>query len=607
MAADFEQVKQNIADTIYENGEELITGQMMQDRLLEMVSVTEEAINDVTIDQTVNVTVNNTTGTPSGSASFQNNQFSFEFNGIKGETGNSGYTGAAGELEVVNNLNSDDATAALSAYQGKVLDGKVTQLGQKVVDIEGEQTFEKDDTIDIKDDSERETYVSFGPFGVRAKGIGVRDKDGNYYEIPAPTIIKFDGIFIAMPSFFANPSWNLYFNILDGKFYKNNNGTSEEVPARRDVYYEDNAGRRYVYRDTLRLAEPLSYYSHFEDNEMPDLSSICEDFLIEDRWSIPSNIYSLFDALLGTSEKHDAVDLAGLTYPEYANGISADNVTYYVADNDTHETPSYKIYIYKIPKNTATMPSGRKIFLFSGEHGNERLAIYDLYVLAYNLINSTNGFYAYIRANFDVYIMPMLCVYSVYHALRPNANRVNINRNYPTQGWTETGAGTDDYTGPSAGSEFETQLVMALMQDIMPDIVIDHHNYSVANFQFYCESLNTDITNAMAKSAIGVASAFSKNYPEYFGTKNKIFSYSLTSYAYGGGTGHFQLWAETNGFPLSMIAETGECVNYIAGELSPNYNREHYTRVVFELAEYTLRSMLGNIMEVFTKSKINIH
>jgi len=131
MAADFEQVKQNIADTIYENGEELITGQVMQDRLLEMVSVTEEAINDVTVDPTVNVTVNNTTGTPSGSASFQSNQFSFEFSGIKGETGNSGYTGAVGELEVVNNLNSDDATAALSAYQGKVLDGKVTQLGQE--------------------------------------------------------------------------------------------------------------------------------------------------------------------------------------------------------------------------------------------------------------------------------------------------------------------------------------------------------------------------------------------------------------------------------------------------------------------------------------------
>lgn len=149
MAADFEQVKQNITDTIYENGEELITGQVMQDRLLEMVSVTEEAINDVTIDPTVNVTVNNTTGTPSGSASFQNNQFSFEFSGIKGETGNSGYTGAAGELEVVNNLTSDDATAALSAYQGKVLDGKVHETKRSIDELDIVVGTRSDKNIDF--------------------------------------------------------------------------------------------------------------------------------------------------------------------------------------------------------------------------------------------------------------------------------------------------------------------------------------------------------------------------------------------------------------------------------------------------------------------------
>lgn len=56
----------------------------------------------------------------------------FTLNVKNGSRGNSGYTGAAGELEVVNALNSDDATAALSAYQGKVLDGKIDQLGQEV-------------------------------------------------------------------------------------------------------------------------------------------------------------------------------------------------------------------------------------------------------------------------------------------------------------------------------------------------------------------------------------------------------------------------------------------------------------------------------------------
>jgi hypothetical protein len=42
-----------------------------------------------------------------------------------GSQGNSGYSGAAGELEVVNNLNDGGATSALSAEQGKVLDGKI--------------------------------------------------------------------------------------------------------------------------------------------------------------------------------------------------------------------------------------------------------------------------------------------------------------------------------------------------------------------------------------------------------------------------------------------------------------------------------------------------
>lgn len=50
----------------------------------------------------------------------------------QGMQGNSGYQGAAGELEVVNNLTDGGATAALSAEMGKTLNGKVTQLQEKV-------------------------------------------------------------------------------------------------------------------------------------------------------------------------------------------------------------------------------------------------------------------------------------------------------------------------------------------------------------------------------------------------------------------------------------------------------------------------------------------
>lgn len=51
--------------------------------------------------------------------------------GPQGIQGNSGYTGAADELEVVNNLETPNAIAALSAAQGWELNKKLAQLDQE--------------------------------------------------------------------------------------------------------------------------------------------------------------------------------------------------------------------------------------------------------------------------------------------------------------------------------------------------------------------------------------------------------------------------------------------------------------------------------------------
>ena len=51
----------------------------------------------------------------------------------QGAQGNSGYTGAANELEVVNNLTDGGATKALSAEQGKVLAQRVTEIEESGV------------------------------------------------------------------------------------------------------------------------------------------------------------------------------------------------------------------------------------------------------------------------------------------------------------------------------------------------------------------------------------------------------------------------------------------------------------------------------------------
>lgn len=55
--------------------------------------------------------------------------------GPRGLQGNSGYTGAADELEVVNNLETDNAIAALSAKMGMKLGAKLAQLDQEWQEI----------------------------------------------------------------------------------------------------------------------------------------------------------------------------------------------------------------------------------------------------------------------------------------------------------------------------------------------------------------------------------------------------------------------------------------------------------------------------------------
>lgn len=139
------------------------------------------------------VTVDDTSGTPTATVSLVNGVLTIAFTGIKGAQGNSGYQGAAGELQVVNNLTDGGATAALSAEMGKVLDGKVNQLRQEV-------------TADV---SQLETEI--GAFG--------------FVELYADSS-KFSGMFWGGDKVYAaNTGYNSYmFEIKKGFTYEWDNG-----------------------------------------------------------------------------------------------------------------------------------------------------------------------------------------------------------------------------------------------------------------------------------------------------------------------------------------------------------------------------------------------
>lgn len=87
--------------------------------------------------ESVVVTVDGGEGTPSADATFADGVLTLAFHNLKGEKGDQGNTGSSVDypFELVNNVTTDDATKALSAAQGVVLDGKISQLGQDVTNL----------------------------------------------------------------------------------------------------------------------------------------------------------------------------------------------------------------------------------------------------------------------------------------------------------------------------------------------------------------------------------------------------------------------------------------------------------------------------------------
>lgn len=59
--------------------------------------------------------------------------------------------------------------------------------------------------------------------------------------------------------------------------------------------------------------------------------------------------------------------------------------------------------------------------------------------------------------------------------IRGNANKVDLNRNFPARGWQVQGADTVYYGGLVAGSEPETQALMMAMDQIRPTVVVVFH------------------------------------------------------------------------------------------------------------------------------------
>lgn len=338
-----------------------------------------------------------------------------------------------------------------------------------------------------------------------------------------------------------------------------------------------------------------------------DTSSVIEQFDYSKKYEqndVLEQVYAKFDSLCQSYpeyvSKSDCAEMTGLSYPDYANGAY-------------DSTPAYKTYMYKfIYQNDKinTRKHKKKILIVSGVHGNEIAAPVNTYIFAQQLCNGIfedENFYK-LRASFDFYFVPCLNGWGMYNLTRGNANKVNINRNFPTSEWYLNGESTkesstaNEYTGESAGSEFETQIIMGITDAIHPDVCIDHHNYSVLDKQFYTDQPNSDLLPLVYQTLVDCMIAFKKNLPQYFGDKFD----ALTDGNAPANTGIHYLPTTTNwwyehGITVTSTVEVSECINFVDGKFNSSRN-DDFGKNAFAVCEYTLKNHILHYCQYVLKN-----
>ena len=382
-----------------------------------------------------------------------------------------------------------------------------------------------------------------------------------------------------------------------GKFIYNTLKTASLIVCKKRVFTPE-AIQHIV--DTAYTGETPKMADIGVKLETNDVSGELENFTLFDGSDNPvmGQIYAYLDAVVSEHpsliSKVDAAEEMGIEYPAYAS--------------------DYKTYLYKISNANTYVGNQdgaafekRKILLVAGTHGLEIAGCVNVAIFAKRLcddILDDENLFKLLSA-FDIYVLPCLNGYGIINHTYVNANGVNINRNYPTIGWTPSGSGTNYWSGDTAGSEFETQLVMALCESIWPSVAFDCHSYAGSAWQFYDTYTQPEIQNILYKILTECSYVFKKAYPQYFGTEYALLKDggSDAPINYDKRPGLFSTWFPENYGGVGIVMEVSNNINYNGGVADP-VSRDRYGSSVFAIADFTLRDHLGRLGEYVLKNDL---
>ncbi len=196
--------------------------------------------------------------------------------------------------------------------------------------------------------------------------------------------------------------------------------------------------------------------------------------------------------------------------------------------------------------------NGSNTLLFTGGiHGEERSGQQTMQAWAdYLMANGQN-----IPADKRVVIVPNLNPDGIAAGTRNNANNVNLGRNYPSYNWQasiDTASGTlPTGGGTSAGSEPETQAIMALTRQLQPRLEVS----------FHAQGRLVGANKVKDSVVIGDMYARTVGYSTMYDNAEEVMGYSIT--------GEYEEWmGESLGIPAILIELPTRQGSYLTSQLA---------------------------------------
>ena len=137
----------------------------------------------------------------------------------------------------------------------------------------------------------------------------------------------------------------------------------------------------------------------------------------------------------------------------------------------------------KIQSLRSEFKASKYIYLIAGTHGDEVEGVYLLKQIMQWLENSE-------ELELPVVSVPILNVDGYRASTRVNSSGVDLNRNYPTDHWSDQSQVKKHNPGPKPLSEPENKYLVKLFQKFPPGIIISFHSWKpMLNYNGDCQDI----------------------------------------------------------------------------------------------------------------------